>query len=212
MLKRAQELAQQVQTAIDNYDTAKESCESAEQFNKEAQIAKNSTDLVIKEVVGKIQNLSSELDQLQKFVNGEGDIGQRMTELNRKITEANSNIEAAMQETEMAEEQYSQTKEEFERQKSENDVESKAKDFTDSVDKLRRTQLDAKELEDGVKQLMADVKEYNDLLSKLKGDYEVVKAKVEKEQTELKALNTRATKVRQEVHEKLYVSQSCSGR
>ena len=65
VLKRAQELAQQVQTAIDNYDTAKESCESAEQFNKEAQIAKNSTDLVIKEVVGKIQNLSSELDQLQ---------------------------------------------------------------------------------------------------------------------------------------------------
>ena len=40
-----------------------------------------------------------------------------------------------------------------------------------------------------------------------------IKPKIELNfQTELKALNTRATKVRQEVHEKLYVSQSCSGR
>ena len=105
-----------------------------------------------------------------------------MTELNRKITEANSNIEAAMQETQIAEEQYEETKAEFEREKAENDIEAKAKDFTDSVDKMRKTQLDAKDLEDGVKQLMMDVEQYNDLLTKLKEDYQKVRKRVNEEQ------------------------------
>lgn len=65
VLKRAQALAKQVQTAIDNYDDAKESCESAEKFNEDAQAAKEQTTEVISDVVLKIQNLSSELDQLQ---------------------------------------------------------------------------------------------------------------------------------------------------
>ena len=131
-------------------------------------------------------NLISEFEKSKKssraFVKGEGDIGQRMTELNRKITEANSNIEAAMQETQIAEEQYEETKAEFEREKAENDIEAKAKDFTDSVDKMRKTQLDAKDLEDGVKQLMMDVEQYNDLLTKLKEDYQKVRKRVNEEQ------------------------------
>ena len=87
-----------------------------------------------------------------------------------------------MQETQIAEEQYEETKAEFEREKAENDIEAKAKDFTDSVDKMRKTQLDAKDLEDGVKQLMMDVEQYNDLLTKLKEDYQKVRKRVNEEQ------------------------------
>ena len=181
VLRKAQVLANQVNTAIENYSAATENCNLAKADNIEANKQAVTATGIITSTVEKIKNLSDELEKLTNFVSGKGAIGQQMTDLNRKVTEANSNVDTALKEADEAKAQYDETKEKLEKEKAENDLENRVNEFTDSIDKMRQTQMDAKDLESNVQSLIDEVDEYKQILQKLKSDYSDVKHKVNKE-------------------------------
>jgi len=181
VLEKAQSLADQVNKAIEKYTEATSNCNLAKEHNKQANDQTGNATVIINSTVKKIETLSQALTNLTDFVNGEGEIGKRMIDLNRKITEANSNVETALNERDSAEEIYTATKAKLDQEKAENDLENKVDTFTDSINKMRQTEADAKNLENNVKNLIDEVETYKQNLQKLKSDYDKVKDEVNKE-------------------------------
>ena len=174
VLQEARDLSDKVSKAIEAYGTADENCEEAKKFNNLSKEKAGAANDKITKTTRKIQELKNQLENLTTFVNGEGPVGQKMIQLNRNITEANNKVTNAITDVEDVKIKYDETKDKLDAEKAAG-LESEVSEFVDSVNKMRKTQKEASDLEDDVQKLLDNVEKYKKDLETLKSSYETVK-------------------------------------